>query len=108
MICAAWCTVPLLQGLGPSPLTESAIGLTAQRFPWLLPLTLSTLLKKEPWVQLTGKVHETKEAKTISSVILNYRKVLFAFPSHFIRLCCHVLILFFFLMYLRCLTGFCR
>lgn len=79
MVCAAWCTVPLLQGLGPSPLTEPAIGLTAeyfgspQRFPWLLPLTLSTLLKKEPWVQLTGKVHETKEAKTISSVILNYR-----------------------------------
>lgn len=61
-VSAAWCDVAILQGIGLSSTTEPASLLTAkqcgslERFPWLLPLTLSTLLKREPWTQITGKV----------------------------------------------------
>lgn len=63
MFSTAWCTEPLLQGLGLSLATKTAGSLTAgqccgsrDRLPWLLPLTLSTLLKRDSFVQITGKV----------------------------------------------------
>lgn len=64
MFSTAWCTEPLLQGLGLSLATKTAGSLTAgqccgsrDRLPWLLPLTLSTLLKRDSFVQITGKVN---------------------------------------------------
>jgi len=62
MVCAAWCDVPILQGIGQLSTTEPSFQLTAEQcgslesFLWLLPLTLSTLVKQEPWTQITGKV----------------------------------------------------
>jgi len=62
MVCAAWCDVPILQGIGQLSTTEPLLQLTAQQcelresFVWLLPLTLSTLIKQEPWTQITEKV----------------------------------------------------
>lgn len=62
MVCAAWCDVPILQGIGQLSTTEPLLQLTAEQcesresFVWLLPLTLSTLIKQEPWTQITGKV----------------------------------------------------
>lgn len=64
MVSAAWSDVPILQGIGLSTTTEPTLSLTAEhcgsleRFPRLLPLTLSTLLKREPWTQITGKVNK--------------------------------------------------
>lgn len=75
MVCAAWCEVPLLQGLGQPPTAEPAMRLTApycgslETSPWLLPLTLSTLLREEPWAPIVGKVSE-KNAKSFFTVIL--------------------------------------
>lgn len=66
MVCAAWCDVPVLQGIGLLSTTEPSLQLTAEhcgtleRFLWLLPLTLSTLIKKEPWTQITGKVNKNE------------------------------------------------
>ncbi|XP_068741397.1 focadhesin-like [Montipora capricornis] len=62
MVCEAWCTDSLLQGLLISSTSQTKGGHksdhrgTHDRLPWLLPLTLSNLLKKEPWLQITGKV----------------------------------------------------
>ena len=62
VVCAAWCDVPILQGIGQLSTAEPSLQLTAEQcgslesFLWLLPLTLSTLIKQEPWTQITGKV----------------------------------------------------
>ncbi|CAH3022453.1 unnamed protein product, partial [Porites evermanni] len=62
MVSAAWCTVPILQALAPFPSNQPTVGqITAcceslERLPWLLPLTLSTLLREEPWAPVAGKV----------------------------------------------------
>ena len=64
MVCAAWCDVPILQGIGQLSTTQPPVQLAAvqcgslERFLWLLPLTLSTLIKQEPWTQITGKVNK--------------------------------------------------
>ncbi|XP_044183101.1 focadhesin-like isoform X2 [Acropora millepora] len=60
MVCAAWCTESLLQGvvsIGPSTPDQKRVHCgTLDLLPWLLPLTLSSLLKKDPWLQIRGKV----------------------------------------------------
>lgn len=64
MACAAWCTESLLQGvvsIGQStPDHKTDHCGTLDLLPWLLPLTLSSLLKKDPWLQIRGKVIERK------------------------------------------------
>ena len=64
MVCAAWCTESLLQGvvsIGQSTPDHKRVHCgTLDLLPWLLPLTLSSLLKKDPWLQITGKVIERK------------------------------------------------
>lgn len=64
MVCAAWCTESLLQGvvtIGQStPDHKRDHCGRVDLLPWLLPLTLSSLLKKDPWLQIRGKVIETK------------------------------------------------
>ena len=64
MVCAAWCTESLLQGvvsIGQSTPDHKRVHCgTLDLLPWLLPLTLSSLLKKDPWLQIRGKVIERK------------------------------------------------
>ena len=73
MVCEAWCTDSLLQGLLISSTSQTKGGHksdhrgTHDKLPWLLPLTLSSLLKKEPWLQITGKVFDGKPEFSTSS-----------------------------------------
>ncbi|XP_015773334.1 PREDICTED: LOW QUALITY PROTEIN: focadhesin-like [Acropora digitifera] len=60
MVCAVWCTESLLQGvvsIGQSTPDHKRVHCgTLDLLPWLLPLTLPSLLKKDPWLQIRGKV----------------------------------------------------
>ena len=76
MVCATWCDVPILQGIGQLSTTEPSLQRTVEqcgsleRFLWLLPLTLSALIKQEPWTQITGKVN--KKELCFSGLVLLY------------------------------------
>lgn len=60
LVSAAWCDLPILQGLelpvSTCPPVDVECCYSIERFPWLLPLTLSNLLGKEPWRQIAEKV----------------------------------------------------
>ena len=60
LVSAAWCDVPILQGVelpfSTCPPFDATYCGSIERFPYLLPLTLSTLLGKEPWRQIAEKV----------------------------------------------------
>ncbi|XP_027059446.1 focadhesin-like [Pocillopora damicornis] len=60
LVSAAWCDLPILQGLelpvSTCPPVDVECYYSIERFPWLLPLTLSNLLGKEPWKQIAEKV----------------------------------------------------